>query len=876
MSHWLDITRDLPTGTSAIDSAGSSVFLFKLENTLYTLIRILNGTPSTFRIYKHLGSDPPVVDSLWSAIGDFPRIAQGSQYNLKGWIEDPVTKYVYILDEGSGTVFRNTTAGIIDTNWEYIIGPFGSPDIVGSSAGLFDITLFQNTIYISHTGGVSKYNPDFDTWTLVGTWLTGSNGKGVARALQVFNNELYVGIAFKDIGIIYKFNDTVDDIDNWIKVAELPLTSLDPWLMTLYNNDRIIIGAKDVNQNIFSTRNIDITLNNSPQFINGIHLKGVPLSIITYSKDGSVWLSVAENEFASLGYFIGDVDGNNTVNTDDLSALADFLISAETLTNVKAADVNNDGTVNIVDFVALTQHIAGTVDYGAAYDIPINTVSANKITSLSTISSSETAKSTFFDYNQFNIITAFNSFTPVSTSILSEIIFPSQTSTPYTDPTIVRGWSSKQLNEMSSHATFDTNNILPLDELKTYTVSCDVSVIPAAGMKYTGGPFGNDTSNITQFSISMGLTPLPNSSSVFWKDFFNTQIFTPAQITRLPADQFVFDKHLTFTFKGTDLRQTPLWIGNNPGVRIRVVLQVIHWDDIDTGHFATDVPFDTSDWRLFRPEIRIKNLEINVIKSIFPDTVYIVKSRKEIPSNDLNLHTTSIPSGPDEWFTRFYSTQDSTNLLWPPTISPNFVGDAIYRLVTNPIDFEAGKTYDINCIVRAPQGSTHPINVEIISPNISTNRTLVNFKHLGIPTGSTSTDPYKVSTSFMVPADATSDEITNIPITFDIIENNVTPEKVGDDILISDINITEKITGNSTHRIYRYNGQAWEDSVATKGLHDAVASNLTEVYDLASSEYQLYCLAKGRVFVWHYPGGRYSGSAAGVSGDIRPQIINIL
>ena len=48
-----------------------------------------------------------------------------------------------------------------------------------------------------------------------------------------------------------------------------------------------------------------------------------------------------------------------------------------------------------------------------------------------------------------------------------------------------------------------------------------------------------------------------------------------------------------------------------------------------------------------------------------------------------------------------------------------------------------------------------------------------------------------------------------------------------------------------------------------------------DTYDTQSEEYQLYSIGIGRVWAWHYQGGRYSGSLHGPAYDIRPQIVNI-
>ena len=885
MSQWLDINRNLPF------NIGVSVYLFTLDRTLYTLVRIVNGVPSVLHIYQHLGSDPPVVDELWDAVENFPPIAQGFQYDLKGWTEDSAKVYVYIVERSTGTIFRNTTSGVIDQDWDYITGPFGSPNITGNNANLWDVIFFQDKLHVSHRGGVARYDESTGEWTSIGLWIEGSNGIGDVKALKVFQNELYATVTFKDIGIVYKWNENVDKPEEWEKVAELPLQSLDPSLLTIFNNDRIIVGVADVDQNIFSSLGIDNTLTGIDRFTDGEHLKGVPISIITYSRDGSVWMTTVESEFATLGYYIGDVNADGVVDFTDVEDLIDFITLSKAPANIAAADVNGDGTTSVLDVVALNDYINGTFDYGAIYDTAIDTTGPNKITSLTVPDEEFVTDDNIFDYSLFQFNRYGNdskAFTPLESSTLARIIFPDQLASPHLTPKIEDSWGDFRLNAMDSHSTVDSNRIKTLlDTRKQYTVTCEVEVTPREEMNFTGTGNGAN-STITQFRIRMGFHPFDDivgDNTLRWDRFFDTAKFPIGTINFLPditLSTNTFTKQLSFAFDAAILRNTDIWIGDAFGVRIRIVIDVVHWDDINLNE--TLVNSVVPKWALYRPTIQINNLTIDQTgAAIFPNTSYIVKRHNEIPDVDLTSHKVVLPSGPDQWYIRFHDTSDPVNILFPGVITPSFLGDAQYRVRTNPINFEAGKSYIANCIVRAPEGTPHTLNMSITSPignalteDANIPRQILNFVHNGIPTGGSTAESYPISTTFTIPEDATSLEIDNIPVTFKVVSKNISAADPGRAILMSDINIIEKITGNTINRIYRYNGQKWEDSVATTGLHDNSANYLTEVFDIASSEYQLYCISKGRVHVWHYPGGRYSGSAAGISSDIRPQIVNVL
>lgn len=58
----------------------------------------------------------------------------------------------------------------------------------------------------------------------------------------------------------------------------------------------------------------------------------------------------------------GDIDGDKKITKKDLLLLQRYLVRAVVLSDKQlvAADVNNDGNVNILDMVALRKHLDGT------------------------------------------------------------------------------------------------------------------------------------------------------------------------------------------------------------------------------------------------------------------------------------------------------------------------------------------------------------------------------------------------------------------------------------------------------------------------------------------------------------------------------------
>ena len=77
----------------------------------------------------------------------------------------------------------------------------------------------------------------------------------------------------------------------------------------------------------------------------GADQRGAVLQGVRFSRPCHLW----------VGYPVGDVSGNETLNVDDVTALISYVLNGEGLDEfgIKAADVNQDGNVTIADVTML-------------------------------------------------------------------------------------------------------------------------------------------------------------------------------------------------------------------------------------------------------------------------------------------------------------------------------------------------------------------------------------------------------------------------------------------------------------------------------------------------------------------------------------------
>jgi hypothetical protein len=282
---WLNITRNL-------DGYGeTAVGWLQAQDDLWVITTIGSGA----RLRKAtaaVGSPAYVWEDSYT---DLPA---SIGYSIQNSVEDTENSRLFISNFTTGEVYYNITGDPSD-GWGTILSKqYGEYN--GEYAKIRQLAYYNKQVYIAHKGGVSvlNYSGDDSTWTLVGDFTEGFDGIGECYGFYVLNNELYITVAFGDLGVIYKYNAEVVSLI-WIKVAELPAVSITPQYLTARNN--ILFTSNDgVNQNIFNSRGIDTTLTGQPRFTQGTHLTGGPSSIITHSTDNFVYATCWDVDHVSI------------------------------------------------------------------------------------------------------------------------------------------------------------------------------------------------------------------------------------------------------------------------------------------------------------------------------------------------------------------------------------------------------------------------------------------------------------------------------------------------------------------------------------------------------------------------------------------------
>jgi len=269
---WTNISRNIST------DGGNAVGFLIFQSHLYSIV---NPGTSPYILRKHL--DPKDALNLWDTPVALP---YAPSYNITGYAEDVSNNLLYISNAATGQIY---TINTLDGTGIWGVAKVTLGGYVGVDAQIKQLIYYNNNVYLAHRGGVSVFNHTTNScsWDLVGDFKTGFNGVGDCYGFAVLNHELYVTVSFGDISSVYKYNSTVTST-SWIKVAEFSSTSSNPQYLT--SRDNILYSScDDIDQNVFSSLDIDSTLTGQPRFTTGWHLAGVPSSILNYSEDNMVY-----------------------------------------------------------------------------------------------------------------------------------------------------------------------------------------------------------------------------------------------------------------------------------------------------------------------------------------------------------------------------------------------------------------------------------------------------------------------------------------------------------------------------------------------------------------------------------------------------------
>ncbi len=322
---WLNITRNIE------DVGEEAIGWLVVQNDLWAITTV--GTSA--RLRKKLNADGS--SQAWTST--YTGLPIAAEYNITGFAEDIEENRLYIANGATGEIFYNITGDPLD-DWDKLLNKtYG--DFQGADGNIKDLIYYNKQVYLAHKGGVSVIDAQNNTWTLAGNFTEGFDGVGQCSNFYVLNNELYVTVAFGDLGVIFKYNTSILSLI-WDKVVELPIASTHPEDLTS-RNDILFCTDNGVGQNIFNSEGIDTTLTGQPRFTRSTHLQGVPSSIHTYSEDNFVYATCWDVGFSSEE---SDAHTNNLI-TSVRQLKPHSTEPGETFISTVANETLNDYTTHI-------------------------------------------------------------------------------------------------------------------------------------------------------------------------------------------------------------------------------------------------------------------------------------------------------------------------------------------------------------------------------------------------------------------------------------------------------------------------------------------------------------------------------------------------
>lgn len=267
----------------------SVVALFKYRDYIYaigktTAVIDLAGAIEHYTVWQHLG--PRATPIRWQQI---TAMSFGSRtlsvtpaLNVSGYAEDSTRSRVYIADSATKNVYYSQ-----GSSWTVTAVPPATSEIG-------QLAWYKDRIFLAHDKGVSYYTPQVtgaDTWTESLTFGTPSPWK--CNGLFVYQGELYVTVAntdpTADFSHIYRFDGTA-----WTAFAVIPAKGV----QYLHERSNVLFAVCDnVTRNVFSnalTLPPDTTKYkiDAPVWDVSKQLKGVPSSILKYTKDNKLYVTV--------------------------------------------------------------------------------------------------------------------------------------------------------------------------------------------------------------------------------------------------------------------------------------------------------------------------------------------------------------------------------------------------------------------------------------------------------------------------------------------------------------------------------------------------------------------------------------------------------
>ena len=904
---WIDITRNIDTIPSFVED------LFTFNGILWAVVRYGSGVledsyveeeipedPAVYKIMKHLGADPPIIDTIWSGQYDFPPTRSNENrsasifYKPGGHAEDVNNGFIYLANKNTGEIYINSTPFEIDGNWNILSGPYGviadlpagsTLKLVGADAEISSLIFFQGKLYVGFKGGIATLNPADKEFSLVDIFSDNILGDGTAVSFIGHREGLYVAVSYPDAGYVYKYTKNVNNKDNREIYARLPEGVKDPLKLLFYNNKIMLITSDIEGKKIFNTiRGTEIvegstegnTEGNTAKFIEGTSLEGVPSSALIYSKDNKIWITCTGVDEAVHKYWkAGDVNNDGVVDSVDAGALSTLTFPMQWY----AADFDNTDSITPEDITIFNSYISGEITQ-LPNDFSLSTVSykENKIINIP-LSSSALAFTTE-DVEDINLAMHPCKFLGASiygVPLSSGVIIPSNSViAPIEDPTPTRTLiefpaqvhkTGAEYEDVRDFGLMIFNGSLPFSALGKYTISFNIETINPPEVISAG----IHQSSTIQFKLGIADVNSPVST----KYLTGYNLPTPAIRVISNANS----TRISYTFDAsnlTNLENFPDTI--RPKLLINVTLPGIYAvGDGSFDPFSKKPPGEYQNYN-FRPKIILTDIQIKAEENIiysYPEFIY--KEYNSVPSMERNYisYNEELP-GDNNWFIKFPSIINSVgNLVRPENaLIPNyFSGTLVRRIITNEFSLSTDSTtYKINYFYYITTGNNRTYTVYAYFRNIITGNII---------------DIDRIANAANIGTVAKTCTVTNTSggtyqLVIDLLEDisGDTEKFSAAAFYISDINVVEEYTNDTLHNcIYQSVGtdaNAWSNNINTvsniiypTGYQNAAMHTLTENYDIRSKEYQLYALGLGKIWVYHYDGSLYDETD-------RPQIISMV
>jgi thermolysin len=235
-------------------------------------------------------------------------------------------------------------------------GKWFSPSIIPENMNVLDLkaAFYKGVFHFVGNdsltdGSTMLYNPVGKVWTKAYSGIQTYKG-----TCAVANDRLYY------LGTTYEWS---------IDVSPIMVYEYDPLRASAFSNaDSIVIRWSKYADSLTSTLSIDnnTVYSGTDNLFNYYNYSNASKKhIMKITQANPYYGQLSSRSICSVYRKIGDIDGNNTVNTGDLTLLKKLVLDIVTPTDIQrvAADINNDNRINSADYTILQRYMFNSVPY---------------------------------------------------------------------------------------------------------------------------------------------------------------------------------------------------------------------------------------------------------------------------------------------------------------------------------------------------------------------------------------------------------------------------------------------------------------------------------------------------------------------------------